>query len=106
MTAIPKIGSVTPVAQVTAEEDLSRTADMHRRFIVTYEQRSVDARRAGKRRLADLAAERKAEKERHAAEIARLDELVADAKQEAEVAADVNRRLAAASRAAVEQLVE
>ena len=106
MNAIPKIGSVTPVAPVTAEEDPSRTADMHRRFIVTYEQRAVDAKRAGKRRLADLAAERKAEKERHAAAIARLDELVAEAKQGTEVAADVNRRLAAASRAAVEHLVE
>lgn len=106
MNAMPKNDNVTMLSAIPPDVELSKAADIHRGCASAYEQRVVDAKRAGKRRLADLAAERKAEKERHAAEIARLDELVADAKQEAEVAADVNRRLAAASRAAVEQLVE
>lgn len=106
MNAMPKIDNVPMLSAIPPDVELSKAADIHRRCASAYEQRVVDAKRAGKRRLADLAAERKAEKERHAAEIARLDALVEDAKSGTAIAVEANQKLAAASRAAADMLVE
>lgn len=107
MSAMPNIHEAkSNVVPLTGLDQIERAADLHRRFAATHEQKATDARRAGKRRLAEIAAAKKAEKERHLAEMARLDELAAAAKEQAEADVDANRKLAAASRAALDLLAE
>ena len=96
--------TVIPFPQADPSSEVERLADIHRKGVTKYQRRIGETKKAMRAAIVALEAERKAEKARHEAEIARLAEAILQARETAarDVAAD--EKLAAASRAALDML--
>lgn len=95
---------VIPFPKADPASEVERLADIHRNGVTKYQRRIGETKKAMRAAVATLEAERKAEKARHDAEMARIAASIVDVREEAarDVAAD--EKLAAASRAALDML--
>jgi hypothetical protein len=98
--------NVVPFAALPPQTELERLSSVHRRAIAKYSQRIADTRKHLSENLAKLESDRKAELDRHEAEIRALDERRTEelARAEKDIAAD--QRLSASCRAALAELDE
>jgi 1,6-anhydro-N-acetylmuramate kinase len=81
------------------EAEMERMADLHRQMVAKHEQRIADTRKGLKGALATLTASAKAEKKRHANEMAAIAERTAEAREVAASDIETDQKIAAASRA-------
>lgn len=96
--------NVVQFAPLPPQTELERISSVHRRAVAKYEQRSADTRKQLSENLAMIEVDRKAELDRHEAEVKALDERREQelARANRDIAAD--QRLAASSRAALAAL--
>lgn len=90
----------------SADYNVEKMGDMHRRIAAKYEQRIANTRKGCRATVASLEGQMKAEEERHAASMAILVERILETKERAEQEIAADRKIVAASKAAIDALTE
>lgn len=99
-------GKVIDFTKPSPEAEVERLADAHRRMVAKSSQRIAETRKSLKTRLASLEGDKRSLRAAFDRDTAFICELIAEAKDKAERDTAADRKLVAASRAALDALAE